>query len=62
MKQSSEPSTHSVHALKGKWRQQAGAAKIAWHSLSEDLAGINVDEAPRLEGQQQQKPEPVRER
>jgi hypothetical protein len=43
-----------VVAIKGKWRQQAAAARNAWHSLSEDLAGINVDEVPNLQAHHQQ--------
>jgi hypothetical protein len=62
MKQSSEPSMPGVIAIKGKWRHQAAAARNAWHSLSEDLAGINVDEVPKLEGQQQQLSGPVQKR
>jgi hypothetical protein len=62
MKQSSQPSTPGVDAIKGKWRQQAAAAKVAWHSLSEDLAGVNVDDVPKLGDQPQQLAGPIRER
>jgi uncharacterized protein YjbJ (UPF0337 family) len=32
-----QPSTHSsVAALKGKWHQYVGAAKVAWGELTED--------------------------
>jgi hypothetical protein len=54
MKQSREPSMPGVISNKGKWRQQAAAARNAWHSLSEDLAGINVDEVPNLQAHHQQ--------
>lgn len=36
----------SVDALKGQWKQQVGAAKIAWGKLTED-------ELLRLEGHQE---------
>jgi hypothetical protein len=63
MKQSSESSTPAVNAIKGnKWRQQAGAAKLAWHALSEDLAGVNVDEPPKLDEPQLQPAGPIQER
>jgi hypothetical protein len=62
MKQSSEPSMPGVITIKGKWWHEAAAARNAWHSLSEDLAGIKVDGVPRLEGQQQQLAGPVQKR
>jgi hypothetical protein len=51
-----------VIAIKRNWRQQASAARSAWNSLSEDLAGVNVDEAPKLEGPQQPLAWPVQKR
>ncbi len=45
----------SVDEVKGKWKQQVGAAKIAWGKLTED-------ELLRLEGQQQKLSGLVQER
>lgn len=42
----SMPSIPSVDELKGKWKQQVGAAKIAWAKLTED-------ELLELEGHEQ---------
>jgi uncharacterized protein YjbJ (UPF0337 family) len=45
----------SVDELKGKWKQQVGAAKIAWGKLTED-------ELLRLEGHEQKLAGLVQER
>ena len=45
----------SADELKGKWKQQVGAAKIAWGKLTED-------ELLKLEGQQQKLTGLVQER
>jgi len=45
----------SADALKGKWKQQVGAAKIAWGKLTED-------ELLKLEGQEQKLTGLVQER
>ena len=45
----------SVDALKGQWKQQVGAAKIAWGKLTED-------ELLRLEGHQEKLAGLVQER
>jgi uncharacterized protein YjbJ (UPF0337 family) len=45
----------SVDEVKGKWKQQIGAAKIAWGKLTED-------ELLRLEGHQQKLAGLVQER
>jgi uncharacterized protein YjbJ (UPF0337 family) len=45
----------SVDEVKGKWKQQVGAAKIAWGKLTED-------ELLKLEGQQQKLSGLVQER
>ena len=34
--QQQSQSTHVVDRFKGKWKQQVGAAKIAWGTLTED--------------------------
>ncbi|HZR38238.1 MAG TPA: CsbD family protein [Nevskia sp.] len=46
---------HSVDELKGKWKQQIGAAKIAWGELTED-------ELLKSEGHQQKLAGLVQER
>ena len=45
----------SADALKGQWKQQVGAAKIAWGKLTED-------ELLKLEGQEQKLTGLVQER
>ena len=45
----------SVDEVKGKWKQQVGAAKIAWGKLTED-------ELLKLEGQEQKLTGLVQER
>lgn len=45
----------STDALKGKWQQQVGAAKIAWGKLTED-------ELLQTEGQQQKLAGLIKER
>ncbi|PTU32297.1 CsbD family protein [Stenotrophobium rhamnosiphilum] len=45
----------SVDEIKGKWKQQVGAAKIAWGKLTED-------ELLKLEGHQQKLAGLVQER
>ncbi|MES2491187.1 MAG: CsbD family protein [Pseudomonadota bacterium] len=45
----------SIDEVKGKWKQQVGAAKIAWGKLTED-------ELLRLEGHQQKLAGLVQER
>jgi uncharacterized protein YjbJ (UPF0337 family) len=45
----------SVDEVKGKWKQQVGAAKIAWGKLTED-------ELLKLEGQEQKLSGLVQER
>ena len=53
--QQSMPSLPSSDELKGKWKQQVGAAKIAWGKLTED-------ELLRLEGHEQKLAGLVQER
>ena len=53
--QQSMPSLPSADELKGKWKQQVGAAKIAWGKLTED-------ELLRLEGHEQKLAGLVQER
>lgn len=53
--QQSMPSLPSADELKGKWKQQIGAAKIAWGKLTED-------ELLRLEGHEQKLAGLVQER
>ncbi len=53
--QQQQMSMPSVDAVKGKWKQHVGAAKIAWGKLTED-------EFLRLEGQEQKLTGLVQER
>ena len=55
MSKAADPFTSGVDKLMGMWKQQVGAAKIAWGKLTED-------ELLKLEGHEQQLAGLVQER